>query len=490
ILNERAEAWAEDIRDKFRLWGMTEAQIAAIEERGTASDYMTIYAPMGGIVIDKNVFEGSYVKTGTRIYTIADLAHLWVKLDAYESDLAWLRYGQQVEFETEAYPGETFTGKVAFIAPVLDAKTRTVKVRVNVENPDGRLKPEMFVRAVARSKVALGGRVVDAELAGKWMCPMHPEIVKEEPSDCDRCGMPLVRTESLGFVSVDAGDVETPLVIPASGPLITGKRALVYVEVPDEPGTYQGREIRLGPRVGNQYIVLDGLAEGERIVVSGNFKIDSAMQIMARPSMMSPEGGQPAPSHDHGQEQHQGNAKTDRMPSPRQDLDAPDGLKLDIPPAFAGEFSSVLAAYLNTQEALSHDEHKQAQDAAAELHKALAGVDMSLLTGQAHVAWMKEAEGMTKAANDIAGSADIQTARAAFALLSESMIVAAKCYGAEQETIHRFHCSMAFGDRGGDWLQRKDQTENPYFGSAMFRCGVRTETIEQRSAGGASDDRD
>ncbi len=490
ILDERAEAWVRDIRDKFRLWGMTEAQIAEIEERGTASDYMTIYAPMGGIVIHKNVLEGSYVQTGTRIYTIADLTHVWVKLDAYESDLAWLRYGQQVEFEAEAYPGETFTGTVAFIAPVLDAKTRTVKVRVNVENLDGRLKPEMFVRAVAHSEVAAGGRVVDAELAGKWMCPMHPEIVREEANDCDRCGMPLVRTETLGFVSIDTDDIEVPLVIPASAPLITGRRALVYVELPNETGTYQGREVNLGPRVGNQYIVFDGLTEGERVVVSGNFKIDSAMQIMAEPSMMSPKGGQPPPSHDHGRAQHQGNTRTGRMPSPRQDLDEPDGLKLNVPPAFASEFDPVLAAYLKTQNALSHDKPKQAKDAAAELHRSLAEVNMSLLTGQAHIAWMKEADGMTRAARDITASADIQTARAAFALLSESMIVATKCYGTTTETVHRFHCPMAFGDRGGDWLQRKDKTENPYFGSAMFRCGVKTETIGQPSAGGANDGRE
>ncbi len=489
LLNERAGAWLESIRDKFRLWGLTDAQIAEIEGRGTASDNMTIYSPMGGIVIHKNVLEGSYVKTGTRIYTIADLAHLWVKLDAYESDLAWLRYGQQVEFEAEAYPGETFTGTVAFISPVLDAKTRTVKVRVNVENLDGRLKPEMFVRAVAHSEVAAGGRVVDAELAGKWMCPMHPEVVKDDAGSCDRCGMPLVRTETLGFVSIDTGDIEVPLVIPASAPLITGKRALVYVEHPDEPGTYQGREIRLGPRVGNQYIVFDGLAEGERVVVSGNFKIDSAMQIMAKPSMMSPEGGQPPPSHDHGHEKHPGKATAEVMPSPRQDLDEPNGLKLDIPPAFSNEFTPVLTAYLKTQDALSHDQYGPAKDSAKDLLAALAGVDMSLLTGQAHLAWMKEADSMTKTASGIASSADIQTARASFALLSESMIVAARCYGATSETVHRFHCPMAFGDRGGDWLQTKDKTENPYFGSAMFRCGVKKEAIGRQAAGGTSDGR-
>jgi Cu(I)/Ag(I) efflux system membrane fusion protein len=412
-----------------------------------------------------------------------------VKLDAYESDLAWLRYGQQVEFEAEAYPGETFMGTVAFIAPVLDAKTRTVKVRVNVENPDGRLKPEMFVRAVAHSEVAVGGRVVDAELAGKWMCPMHPEVVKDEADSCDRCGMPLVRTETLGFVSIVAGDVEVPLVIPASAPLITGNRALVYVEVLGEPGTYQGREIRLGPKVGNQYIVFDGLVEGERVVVSGNFKIDSAMQIMAKPSMMSPDGGQPPPSHDHGHEQHQGKATTESIPSPRQDLDVPDGLKLDIPPAFSNEFTPVLAAYLKTQNAFSHDQHASARDSAKGMLAAIGNVDMSLLTGQAHLAWMKEANSMTKAASDIAASADIQTARASFALLSESMIVAAKCYGTTSETVHRFHCPMAFGDRGGDWLQTKDKTENPYFGSAMFRCGVKKESIGRQAAGGTSDGR-
>ncbi len=489
ILDERAAEWAEDIRDKFRLWGMTDAQIAEIEERGTTSDYMTIYAPMGGIVIFKNLLEGAYVQTGTRIYTIADLAHLWVKLDAYESDIAWLRYGQKVEFEAEAYPGETFVGTVAFISPVLDPVTRTVKIRVNVENPDGRLKPEMFVRAVAHSKLAAGGRVIDSELLGKWMCPMHPEIIEEVAGDCTRCGMPLVRTETLGYVSPSAGDFEVPLVIPATGPLITGKRSLVYLEVPDEPGTYVGREITLGPRVGDYYIVFDGLTEGERVVVHGNFKIDSAVQIMAKSSMMSPAGGESAPAHDHSEREQHGDAAPSAMPLPRQDLDIPDKQKLSVPPAFANEFGPVLAAYLNAQDALSHDKHEPAQEAAKSLETALSAVDMSLLKGAAHMAWMKEANNMTKAASELAASSDIQKARAAFALLSESMIVAAKCYGTASETVHRYHCPMAFGDRGGDWLQTKEKTENPYFGSAMFRCGVMKETIEKRSAGGATDGR-
>ena len=105
---------------------------------------MTIYSPASGIVIHKHAQEGMYVKTGTKIYTIADLSQVWVQLDAYESDLIWLRYGHHVEFTTESYPGEVFKGTISFIDPILNEATRTVKVRINVPNPAMKLKPGMF----------------------------------------------------------------------------------------------------------------------------------------------------------------------------------------------------------------------------------------------------------------------------------------------------------------------------------------------------------
>jgi Cu(I)/Ag(I) efflux system membrane fusion protein len=178
--------------------------------------------------------------------------------------------------------------------------TRTAKVRVNVPNPDGKLKPEMFVRAVVRAQVAADGRVADPELAGKWISPMHPEIIKEGPGACDICGMALVRAEDLGYLAPAADAAALSLLIPASAPLITGKRAVVYVEAPGaERPTFEGREVVLGPRAGDEYIVESGLEEGELVVTSGNFKIDSALQILAKPSMMSPEGGVGGGGHDH-----------------------------------------------------------------------------------------------------------------------------------------------------------------------------------------------
>jgi Cu(I)/Ag(I) efflux system membrane fusion protein len=253
-------------------------------------DHVTLYSPVGGIVIQKNAQEGSYVKTGDRIYTVADLSRVWVQIEAYESDLPWLRYGQKVSFTTEAWPGETFEGTIAFIDPVLNASTRTVSVRVNVDNPELKMKPGMFVSAVAHPLISEDGKVANPSLAGKWICPMHPEVVKDAPGACDICGMKLVTAEELGYVTQTP--TNAPLVIPSTAPLITGTRAVVYVEVPGrETPTYEGREIILGPKAGDYYIVHNGLKEGERVVTQGAFKLDAELQIRAKPSMMSPEDG-------------------------------------------------------------------------------------------------------------------------------------------------------------------------------------------------------
>ena len=301
VLRERVQTTVESSREKLRLWGLTNEQIARIEAGGVPQEHLTIYSPLTGIVIHKNAQEGMYVQTGTRIYTIADLSHLWVLLDAYESDLEWLRYGQPVDLEIEAFAGEIFRGRISFIDPVLDPATRTVKVRVQVANPDGRLKPEMFVRAVVQPQLTASGKVTSSDLVGKWISPMHPEIVRSRPGVCPICGTPLVPAERLGYVEDGSDADETPLVIPASAPLLTGKRAVVYVQVEGRPGSYEGREVTLGPRAGGYYLVEDGLVEGERVVVNGNFKLDSALQIQAKPSMMNPEGGGPSPAHAHGE---------------------------------------------------------------------------------------------------------------------------------------------------------------------------------------------
>ncbi|MDX9755393.1 MAG: efflux RND transporter periplasmic adaptor subunit, partial [bacterium] len=309
VRQNRGDA-AERARERLRLLGLTPDQITAIETRGTPSERITFYSPITGIVIQKNAVQGEYVQMGTRIYTIADLTHVWIKMDAYESDLPWIHYGQPVTFTTVSYPGEIFQGQVVFIDPFLDEQTRTVKVRVDVVNPQGKLKPGMFVQAVLRSEVNAQGKVITAGLAGQWICPMHPSVVREEKGRCDQCEMSLVRAEESGYGGSADSEKNPPLLIPLSAPLITGTRAVVYVKIPNtEKPVFEGREVVLGPRLEHAYVVLAGLEEGEQVVTKGNFKIDSALQINTKPSMMSetapdmqamPEGQQDHPAGMHG----------------------------------------------------------------------------------------------------------------------------------------------------------------------------------------------
>jgi Cu(I)/Ag(I) efflux system membrane fusion protein len=580
MIREMSKATVDAAREKLRLWGLTSSQIAQIEKRGKASDHMTIYSPASGIVIHKHAQEGMYVKTGTKIYTIADLSQVWVQLDAYESDLIWLRYGHNVEFTTESYPGEVFKGTISFIDPILNEATRTVKVRVNVPNPEMKLKPGMFVRAVVRAKVAGSGRVMDMTLAGKWICPMHPEEVKGAAGKCSICEMPLVRTESLGYVGVDPEKADRPLVIPASAPLVTGKRAIVYVVIPGrEKPTFEGREIVLGPRAGDYYLVRRGLKEGERVVTKGSFKIDAELQIQAKPSMMTPEGGGGGGGHAHGHGGEQkkpaeqtpgrptvtlpalvrsqlhevlmtGNAAKASVESGEisdvheafsalsQRVDSVDSHKLsghaamlwkeyamllgndategshakklseakgvarllrehlasfqarmglshehgtessdEGSPEFRHQLGKVVEGYLAVQKALAADQADQAVQGAKRALDAVAAVDMTLVSGQDHMDWMKHEAELKRIISDVIWAKEIEVIRKEFAEMSELIMATVKQFKASSATLYQFKCPMAFDNQGATWLQADEETANPYFGKMMLRCGDVIEVI-------------
>ncbi len=495
-LRQTAKATVESVREKLRLWGLTAAQIAEIERAQKPSDHLTIYAPASGVVVKRHVGQGAYVQTGARIYTIADLSQVWLELAAYESDLAWIHYGQEVEFSTEAYPSEYFAGRIAFIDPLLDEKTRTVRVRVNVDNADGRLKPGMLARAVSRARATADGRVMDEALAGKWISPMHPEIVKDRPGVCDICGMALVRAEELGYMDRETAAREKPLVVPASAVLITGKRAIVYVAVPERPGIFAGREVELGPRAGDFYLVKSGLRAGEQVVVNGAFKIDSALQILAKPSMMSPEGGAPDAGHRHGidnRTQEQGAVASARSPDPidhsahahaqgdkvggERGAEAGGGagtVHSPMSPLFLEQLSAVFSAYLSVQQSLSRDQLDPAREGAELVLAALKRVDMRQIQGEAHAQWMRATKNIDQSASQLRAAVDIAAARSAFEKLSISLVGVAKDVGTGAvEPLYLYHCPMAFDNKGAEWLQAEEQVENPYLGSAMLRCGSR-----------------
>lgn len=406
-LRRTAEATVVSARERLRLWGLGSDRIEEIESAGRASDHLTITAPLGGVVVRKHVSEGMYVAVGGPIYSVADLSRVWVTLQAYEADLAWLRTGQTVDFTVEALPGDRFRGQIAFIDPALDEKTRTVGVRLDVANEEGLLKPGMFVNALAAAAPAAG--------------------------------------------SADGGPA---LVIPASAPLITGRRAVVYVQLPDTPRpTFEGREVVLGPRAGDVYLVVSGLAEGEQVVTRGNFKIDSALQIQAKPSMMSadpPARFEPA----------------------------------SVPAAFGQQLQAVVAAYLDLTAALAADDDPRAARAAQAARGALAAVDGSLLTGRAASAWQGQAGPLGASFAALAAAGDIATRRRELLAVADPLWAALDGFGFQPpQPLRRFHCPMADGNQGGDWIQLEAVTANPYFGASMLRCGSQTGSLAADAPG-------
>ncbi len=452
-------------REKLRLFGLTQDQITAVEEGRFDSDRIAIRAPIGGVVTRLAVREGDYVQTGAPIATVADLSRLWLDLEAYESQLPLLRWGQRVTFTVEACPGEVFEGRIAFIEPMVDDMTRTAAVRVAVDNKDRRLKPGMFASAVVRARVAAGGAVVSDELAGRWVGPMHPTVVKDGPGQCDICGMDLVPAESLGVVG-DPSSLEEPLVIPRSAVLFTGTRSVVYVEVQDaERPTFEARNVVLGPRAGEFFIVREGVGRGERVVVNGAFRIDSAMQIAAKPSMMTPAGGSGGDPHAGHGGATAGGATTE-MPE-----------RVRVPDSFVFALKPVYAAYLDAQEALAADDLGGFSQAVVDLRTALGFVEEAGLVGEPLGVWRRASTRLRLEP----GITDIEVARARFEGMSEAVIALQRRFGHRgSETWRRAHCPMAFDNKGADWLQRGDQINNPYFGASMLRCGEIRETFAPR----------
>jgi Cu(I)/Ag(I) efflux system membrane fusion protein len=469
VVRETAQDTVTAVREKLRLLGLLPEQIAEIEKTGRAADHVTIYAPIGGIVVRKHAVEGMYVEMGMPIYTIADLSAVWVLLEAYESDLPWLRYGQEVAFTSVAWPGRTFKGTVEFIDPMLDARTRTVKVRASAANAGGELKPDMFVSAEVSAQVAAGGRVMTPDLAGKWVCPMHPSVVKSAAGACDLCGMALETTESLGYAAAAPRPEDRPLVIPVSAALVTGTRAVAYVEVPGaEKPTFEGREIVLGPRAGDYYLVESGLAEGEHVVVRGNFKIDSALQIEARPSMMSPEGGG-APTHEHA-----GHASRvePRPVRPRDESQSP------MSAATRAALARLVRGYLSLTAPLAADDPAGARKALAALAAAVAATPADALP-QADLASLSAAIALKADGGD-----PLQATRVTLDAVSARLIALVRQYGSPLDgPLYVLNCPMAFNNRGADWLQTGQEVSNPYFGAAMPKCGSVTATLPPQAGG-------
>ncbi len=432
-------------REKLVLFGLGPEQIDAIEQAGKASDRVVLHSAVGGTVQSLMAEQGQYVDEGTPLMEISDLGHVWVELEAFEQDLPWLRYGQPATLQAEALPGVPLRGTLSFIEPEVDSVTRTTTVRVSLENSDQRLKPGMFVRAQVHAELGASGATRPMSLAGKWISPMHPEVIHDSPGTCDVCGMDLVPAEQFNLATGHApGAATKPLTVPLSAVLPTGRRSIVYLERKTREGfAYEAREVVLGPRADDMFIVMEGLKEGDRVVVRGAFRIDSAMQIRGIPSSID----RMATS---------GSAVTGRAQAA----------------TLRASLESFWKGTLDLTQALGDERDAEAVAFARELPDQLSAARPGSLVATAREDYDSLMPVLVARTRDLADSADADELRQRLAPFFDAALPLADAFGVPAATGAReVHCPMALDGLGASWIQREGPVHNPYFGSAMLRCG-------------------
>jgi Cu(I)/Ag(I) efflux system membrane fusion protein len=400
---ESNPALYEAARRKLELWELPEAQIHAIEHNQKVLTEVPIVSPVSGYVTERKINREDHVREGTVMYEIADLSTVWGIFEAYEADISTLNEGDTVTFRVDALPGKTYQTPVTYIDPVLQADTRTVRVRTEISNSQGNLKPEMIAQARVRSELYDGNPVVQ---------------------------------------------------VPASAVMWTGQRSLVYVRDPESEGpSFEAREVALGQRVGDHYVILEGLSEGEEVVTHGTFKLDSAAQLAGKTSMMN----------------RPDQSASSVMEEAKMEADVKPDEPISYPSAFVKSFKSSLESYFSWKDALVAADSKAGAEQAQRWHAELKELPMTTLSEQQHQQWMTTSSVLMEKLKTAAGSDQIEAQRKAFAQLSEQLISWIRRSEITGVGFQQ-HCPMAFGS-GADWISQEDQVRNPYYGDQMLTCG-------------------
>lgn len=396
---------AKAARKKLVYWKLSEDFIQEVIDSREVRETIDVLADQGGTVADRKIAVGDYVQRGDVLFSLVDLSRLWVLLDVYEADLAKVSVGDQVRFTTTAMPERIFDARIRFIDPLIDPQTRTATARAEISNRSGTLKPDMLVK---------------------------------------------------GTIIGSNGTTSDQVVVPASAVLWTGKRSVVYLV---EPGSsvpsFRFREIVLGERVGNGYLVNSGLRGGEEVVTNGAFVIDAAAQLNNQASMMNREVVL------------EGSAGEPTVPDYRDEVDA----------GFQSGFRQMTELYITLKDAFVATDPTAAIEAATKLEQRLEQIDADLLTGDVYSFWQQHKRALESHLQELAASEAVAAQRQQFEFISTLMIDLVLAFGTE-DTLYVQHCPMAFNDKGADWLAYEDQILNPYFGEEMLRCGVVQDSIQ------------
>jgi Cu(I)/Ag(I) efflux system membrane fusion protein len=409
----------ESVKMKLKNWKVSDATINSIISSGKTQDKFPIYADVSGYIIKKNVELGDYIQKGQTLYDVADLSTVWALFEIYESDISWVKKGDKINYTVASFPGESFSGTIAFIDPFINPMTRIAKARVEVANSGLKFKPEMFVSGTLKTKIVSN---------------------------------------------------KSTLSVPKSAVMWTGKRSIVYIKNESEKGiSFKLRVVTLGPLLGNDYIIEEGLDVGEEIVANGTFNVDAAAQLAGKPSMMNSEDGRASTGHNHG-------GATMTMSDDKQI--ALKTNKTKISSEAKKSLQPLYKNYFEFKDALTKDDFNSAKKALLEIEKALDKINMSIFKGESHKVWMNYQAELKKNTLHAAHIKNIKELRISFEPISNVMIAMTKAFSPLSEKAYVQFCSMANSDKGANWLSKENKVVNPYFGASMLKCGEVKETVK------------
>jgi Cu(I)/Ag(I) efflux system membrane fusion protein len=408
------------VRNKLKLWKLSESQINKIEETGKVKENFPVYANVSGTVSEKLVAQGDYIKQGQSLLKIANLSTVWANFDVYENQINLFKKGQDITITTNTSANKEFKGNVDFIDPVLDTRTRTIKLRVVLNNKSDVFKPGQFVEGKIKGITSNKGQV---------------------------------------------------LAIPSTAVLWTGERSVVYVKPnPDQP-VFEMREITLGNQIGDNYEVLEGLNNGDEIVTNGAFTVDAAAQLQGKKSMMNKEGKRVMTGHE-------GHLGMEETASKNVEKYSKGSERVKVSVAFQNQLKAVFDDYIKLKDAFVKEDSNNVIIESKRLLDKLSKVEMKLVTDkEAQKHWMSLEEEIKIAATSILNTAKIKRQRNNFKSLSLGLTNAIEVFGINEKVYHQF-CPMADNNNGAFWLSKEKKVINPYFGSVMLNCGEVKQVIE------------
>ena len=385
-------AWLHAAEQKLRDWGLTSTQIEDLKANQKASPYIKMRATQSGYLLRKLTTAGAQLSKQAALYEIADLSSLWLHLEAPIEDLEWIQKGMRIPFTVEGLDRvHPFEAYVEEINPILNKKTHNINIQAVIHRPDPMLRPEMYVESYLRPS---------------------PQ--------------------------------EEGLLLPQSAVLWTGKRSVVYVVEAKKAdrSTLAFREVVLGRRFGDHYLVLSGLKEGEEVITEGAVSVDATMQLRGKINMM----------------QHSLTKETEAQSS---QLSPPDTL-----------LQSQLKAYFELTEALIDSNEKTAQGAAQDFRNQLQksqGLDSYAGLNEQAIPLLTRME-----------KAPLSEIRTLYAEVSDIWIDQLPQLGSSSAKLYEVYCPMALNNQGARWLWHKKEVLNPYFGQSMLKCGRVVKTIKSK----------